>query len=208
MKIALTSTKDGKVVETPTIGKWKSKGDTHTAEISFTKDADYTVAVTGRDKAGNECAQQASYSFTIDNTEPTLAISGIEPNSANNGDKLSLSVTAADINLSSADVYLKYIAADQKGYKENTLKPTEKKKDGGETFTFDDLKDDGIYTLYCTVKDKSENICKAADINGKDVKFDGEEVMTFSVNRNGSVFTFDENTADNNGKYLVAPREL
>ena len=86
MKIALTSTKDGKVVETPTIGKWKSKGDTHTAEISFTKDADYTVAVTGRDKAGNECAQQASYSFTIDNTEPTLAISGIEPNSANNGD--------------------------------------------------------------------------------------------------------------------------
>lgn len=204
MKIALTSTKDGKVVETPTIGKWKSKGDTHTAEISFTKDADYTVAVTGRDKAGNECAQQASYSFTIDNTEPTLAISGIEPNSANNGDKLSLSVTAADINLSSADVYLKYIAADQKGYKENTLKPTEKKKDGRETFTFDDLKDDGIYTLYCTVKDKSENICKAADINGKDVKFDGEEVMTFSVNRNGSVFTFDENTADNNGKYLAA----
>lgn len=114
MKIALTSTKDGKVVETPTIGKWKSKGDIHTAEISFTKDADYTVAVTGRDKAGNECAQQASYSFTIDNTEPTLAISGIEPNSANNGDKLSLSVTAADINLSSADVYLKYIAADQR----------------------------------------------------------------------------------------------
>lgn len=204
MKITLTSTKDGKAVETPTIGKWKSSGDTHTAEISFTKDADYTVAVTGRDKAGNECAQQASYSFTIDNTEPTLAISGIEPNSANNGDKLSLSVTAADINLSSADVYLKYIAADQKGYKENTLKPTEKKKDGGETFTFDDLKDDGIYTLYCTVKDKSENICKAADINGKDVKFDGEEVMTFSVNRNGSVFTFDENTADNNGKYLAA----
>lgn len=204
MKITLTSTKDGKAVETPTLGKWKSSGDTHTAEISFTKDADYTVAVTGRDKAGNECAQQASYSFTIDNTEPTLAISGIEPNSANNGDKLSLSITAADINLSSAEVYLKYIAADQKGYKENTLKPTEKKKDGGETFTFDDLKDDGIYTLYCTVKDKSDNICKAADINGKDVKFDGEEVMTFSVNRNGSVFTFDENTADNNGKYLAA----
>ena len=62
---------------------WTSDGDVHTAEITFTEEANYTFAVSFTDLAGNSNngivdygASAAPTEFTIDKTAPTITVSG------------------------------------------------------------------------------------------------------------------------------------
>ncbi len=74
----------------PVVGAWISEGDTHTAEIRYTADGDYTFAVAYTDNAGN-ANEVVNYGesiaptkFTIDKTLPTVAVT-YDNDSAQNG---------------------------------------------------------------------------------------------------------------------------
>lgn len=69
----------------PSIGGWANSGDTHTANVVFNHDADYTFTVSGLDLADNKAADYAQDKFTVDLKNPEVKITGVKDKSANNG---------------------------------------------------------------------------------------------------------------------------
>ena len=69
----------GNIIWTESIGQTPDS-TTHTAVLSYDKDANYTFSISYTDLAGNVCnifdaeGQQTPYTFTVDKTEPTAAI--------------------------------------------------------------------------------------------------------------------------------------
>ena len=54
-----------------TIGEWSSDDDAHTADITFSGDANYTFNVSASDLPGNDSAARDDDLFTVDKTAPT-----------------------------------------------------------------------------------------------------------------------------------------
>lgn len=83
--VKLTVTENGENTSDNYTLNWVSNGDEHTAEITFTNEADYTFEISCTDKAGNENdgvnygTSVAPTAFTIDKTVPSasLTISGL-----------------------------------------------------------------------------------------------------------------------------------
>lgn len=65
------------IVTTGTVGPWTSKGDVHTCQVRFDTDAPATsphsLVIRGRDRAGNEMDELVEPSFVIDTQPPTVA---------------------------------------------------------------------------------------------------------------------------------------
>jgi len=186
--ITHTATDDGAETTKPTISGWTTNGDKHTATISYSKDAKYTFDIAVNDKAGNAAADYTEETFFVDTTMPTLEITGVADQSANNGDVIPV-VSYSDTNYDAEKVTITLTGANRKGVE---LDGAYTDIHNGRTFTFKNFAKekaiDDIYTLTATLTDKAGNTT--------------EKAITFSVNRFGSTYALSEEAEKLNGTYV------
>lgn len=188
MTYTRTSAKDGAKIADPAISSWSKNGDVYTAVIQYNVDGDYTFDLAMDDLAGNKNngvnygGSAAPKDFTIDTTIAKPSISGVENGKAYKGDVIP-KIVFNDINYDSYKITLLRTRKDEKNVDvtDRFIKeiPTNAKGGEGTCDTFDKTKqdNDGIYTLTVKVTDKAGN--------------EQSDSRTFSVNRFGSVYTFN-----------------
>lgn len=202
--VVIAVERDGGSV-TPNIA-WTDDGITHTASFTLDTDGVYTVSVRYTDRAGNAMLPYTSESHVLDTKAPELKLSGIAQSSAMNKEKISFTISADDNNIDPASLKaaLNAIVRDKDGKYSAKQIPVNDIKQSNDKMTVsayvDDLSEDGVYTLTCTVSDMAKNTSKAMLLE------DGKkyESVAFSVNRNGSVFFADDNTVKLTEKYYVS----
>ena len=209
--ITATATDDGKEITAPVASKWTSNGNTHTATIYYNKDAKYTFDISVRDKAGNASVDYKEETFFVDKTNPVLTIEKIVDESANNDEgDIGFVMTATDTNFDVFTPVLTAVVKNGNGFETKELdvgKITDIKN--GKVLTVTNIEEDGIYRITCTVVDKagnafSEVVLENADGTKYTEKRAGTNtLLTFSVNRDGSAFELDNNTADMVAQYYV-----
>lgn len=203
--VNVTVTKDG--ANYPVNVAWVNNSvDSHTGTFTLTEDGDYIVTVTYRDKSGNQMNTYTSNQLTLDTTLPVIEVSNIKMNSANKNEVYGFTITVNDTNLDVSSLVPKLTAV----VKGDDGKYSTKEIDLGEaqvvvagqtyTFTVEDLPEDALYSLTCSVKDMAGN---AID----EVVLEDEQaygLVQFSINRLGSTFGFgDDFTEELVGQYYV-----
>ncbi len=207
--IIVTETeKDGKVQDsnfTVVGNKWvtdKNDGDVHTLEIEYSGSVNYKFNVVVVDRSGRisadvkydgnmNFAPKANDDFDVDKEPPTITITGVTNGSAYNGE-VGGTVEYKDANFQSATIRL--MRADKNGVYDVTAQHTTALPTGAPGGTvnlvnFDRLlTNDGIYTLTATVVDMAGNTA--------------ENTVTFSVNRFGSTYKFDDYLASICDKHI------
>lgn len=206
--IALSASDNGKGTEIPRVSNWNSIGDVHTASILFEKDARYTFAVQYHDKAGNAAVPIQEQIFYVDKTRPTLTIQGISDKSANNDEgNIGFVITAKDTNFDHFKPVLTATVKTENGFSTTELNAGSMRKiENGASYVVNNLERDGIYRIACTLTDKAGNDYSEVRLERPDgslyteKRAGGDTLLTFSVNREGSVFEFTQDT----GKMLRA----
>lgn len=160
--------------------KWSHNGDHHIAVVRFEKDAEYTFDIQGEDLASNELEEYTQDHFVIDQTAPELKIYDIQNMSANNG-IVRPGVYCYDVNYDQTGISIRL-----DGSKNGSLKLNGKISEQDKEFRWksDDFMHveemDDLYTMKATAYDLAGN--------------KSECCFMFSVNRFGSVYTFDSAT--------------
>ena len=178
--IEIMVTADGETATVPHISAWSSNGDHNIATITFSADAEYTFDIAGLDLALNELEDYTPDHFVIDQTAPELEIFDIENQSANNG-IVRPGIRYYDTNYDKDGTVIRMT-----GYHNGDVKMAGERRleESGLELKLNDFEYvqemDDIYTMQATVYDLAGN--------------SSEEAMMFSVNRFGSVYTFDEET--------------
>lgn len=179
---AITASLEGRGVATPGLGGWSTRGDVHTASVTFSADADYTFDVDYTDLAGNAAADYEQDSFTVDQTAPELEFFDIEDKSANN-DVVAPGVRYSDNNYTESGVELTLKGANNGTMDidgEHTSIPN------GESIKMADFertkKNDDLYTMTAVITDRAGN--------------ETEDSVIFSVNRFGSVYIISDATKE------------
>ena len=194
VNVSIKATDDGASMDAPSVSKWTTNGDTHTATINYNKDGKYVFSISAKDKAGNNSADFAEQTFYIDTTAPKLTITGVKDNSANSGD-LAVQILYSDTNYSPDLVTITFSGANRgKLTPDGTSTPVT----NGNKFefkNFDKTKDnDDIYTLDVKVVDLAGN--------------ESTKRITFSVNRFGSTYDLSDDAKAINGKYMKDPVDI
>lgn len=174
------ASRDGNMITAPGISGWSSNGAVHTAEICFKEDGDYSFTCRAEDLAGNESETVHIGNFTIDCTPPEIWFSGVEDQNAYNG-LVSPSVSYTDRNAGTQDLL---VTLTGKRHSAKILTGTFAELLDGGTICFPDFakvpSEDDIYTLTAVYTDLAGNR--------------SEKSITFSINRFGSNFTFNQKT--------------
>ena len=186
--------------------KWVDDSvDVHTGTFTLTEDGDYIVTVEYKDRSANEMNKYTSNRLTLDTKAPTVNVSNIVINSANKDEKYGFTITANDINLDATSfkpVLTAVIRKDDGSYETKTVSLGDMKTvETGKTYTFtvENLEEDAVYTLVCTLKDMSGNAYSKIMLSDNQ---EYEEVR-FSINRKGSTFAVDKNTDTLVNQYYV-----
>lgn len=186
--ISSAASNAGNAIAFPMLSGWTTNGDVHIATITFTEDGLYSFTVSGTDMAGNIATESIINEFCIDKTMPVIEISGVENNSANNGIVAPV-INFTDLNYDSNGTNITLTGANSGVVKANGKYSN---ITDGQTFTFENFEEtketDDIYTLTASAIDKAGNLF--------------EQSITFSVNRFGSVYVFDDTLKKNSGKYV------
>lgn len=194
--IGITITAEGGAKDSqekiPVLSGWRREGDHNTARIVFSQDGVYSLAIEGKDLAGNTFAKYETEAFVIDQTMPELEIRNIADRSANSGE-VRPEIRWSDVNDDPDKVEIVLT-----GYQNGTVewKGTWNLRENGREVKIDDFayvrEADDMYTLKAVVEDLAGNRSQAS--------------VSFSVNRFGSVYTFDDATealAGKNGSYYT-----
>jgi len=202
--VVVTVTKDGKSY--PVNVKWVDDSvDVHTGTFTLSEDGDYIVTVEYKDRSANEMNKYTSNRLTLDTKAPTVNVTNIVINSANKDEKYGFTITANDINLDATSfkpVLTAVIRKDDGSYETKTVSLGDMKTvETGKTYTFtvENLEEDAVYTLVCTLKDMSGNAYSKIMLSDNQ---EYEEVR-FSINRKGSTFAVDKNTDTLVNQYYV-----
>lgn len=190
--VHVTVTAMGDALTVPGISSWESSGEHHRATVVFHADGEYTFDITGLDLALNKTEDYAQDHFVIDRTAPEIEIFDIGHLSANSG-TVRPGIRYQDTNFDpeGAVVFMT-------GYHNGEVKitGTRKRNPKGLEFQLDDFaneqKLDDLYTMKASVCDLAGN--------------SSEKTVVFSVNRFGSVYTFDRATealVGDRGKYYT-----
>lgn len=179
---AITASLEGRGVSTPGLGGWSTRGDVHTASVTFSADADYTFDVDYTDLAGNAAADYEQDSFTVDQTAPELEFFDIEDKSANN-DVVAPGVRYSDNNYTENGVE---ITLESANHGEMALDGDRSSIPNGESIKMADFErtkeNDDLYTMTAVITDLAGN--------------ETEDSVIFSVNRFGSVFVLSDETQE------------
>lgn len=179
----------------PFIGGWANSGDTHTANVVFNHDADYTFTVSGLDLADNKAADYAQDKFTVDLKNPEVKITGVKDKSANNG-TVAPRISISDTNFIASGVKITLKGVNKGEIKIDSLASISSSATGMNVIFKDFPEDmDDIYTLTAKATDKAGNETKSS--------------ITFSVNRDGSTYELGSGTkALVDKKYTNKPQDL
>lgn len=176
----ITASLQGSGASVPRLGGWTTRGDSHTASVTFSADADYTFDIEYTDMAGNAAADYTQDSFTIDQTAPEIEFFDIEDKSANNG-TVAPGVRYSDINYTADGVEITLEGA------ENGITSIDGTRSGipnGQSIKMADFAHeesvDDVYTMTASVTDRAGNTT--------------EQSVMFSVNRFGSNYIMSEAT--------------
>ena len=208
VNITLAATDNGAAAALPVVSAWTSVGDVHTATITYAEDALYTFDFDYNDKAGNATADIEEQMFFVDKTNPAVSITKIVDQSANNDEgKIGFVVTATDTNF---DVFAPVLTAiNIKGERTRLTIGATADITNGKSYIVDNIEDDGIYQITCTVVDKAGNAYSEVTLqreNGSTyvARRSGNDVLVeFTVNRNGSVYRALDYAVDLVKKYYV-----
>ena len=188
VKITGTATDNGTAISFPPTGGWSESGDVHTATIICGSDGLYRFDVEYTDMAGNPAEDYTGEEYYVDMTEPEIEITGVEDMSANNGD-VAPRVVMTDTNYDVNGVTIELTGANQGNV---TPDGAYTAQGNGQTFTFRNFPQeqgrDDIYTLTATLTDLAGN--------------ESTDTVTFSVNRFGSVYVFDDSLKNIEGTYI------
>lgn len=179
----------------PGVSGWSNNGDTHTANVVFNHDADYTFTVSGFDLAENKAADYAQDKFTVDQKNPEVKITGVKDKSANNG-TVAPHISISDTNFIASGVKVTLKGANRGDVKIDSLANITSSATGMNVI-FKDFPEgmDDIYTLTAKVTDKAGNETTSS--------------ITFSVNRDGSTYEIGSSTkALIDKKYTNKPQDL
>ncbi len=210
--ITTTATDNGVSKTAPGISGWTSNGDIHTATVSFTDDAYYTIGMSYTDMAGNQAEAFTEQNFYVDKTMPYVTLQGIRNNSANNGETIGFILTCTDTNF---DVFAPVLTVARLVDGQNKVETYSFDRTvsvaNGIQYVIDNLPTDGIYSLVCTVYDKAGNAFNKIiylDDNGQEVSemnvTDASvSLLDFSVNRDGSAYKLDDATVAMLGSYYI-----
>lgn len=197
VNITMTARKNGSSIGVPGVS-WRHSGNTHTATIAYNNDGDYTFDIAMTDKAArknngvNYGSAVAGKEFTVDTTITDPTIDGVKDGHAYPDDVIP-TTKFDDINFDNVDVKLVRTTKGKKNVDVTAefIKGLSKNGQGG-SGRFDTFKklaeNDGIYTLTVTMTDKAGN--------------KSEKSVTFTVNRYGSVYVFDDYLASLQGAYV------
>jgi len=192
-RIQVTGTaSDG--VAFPGVSSWSSRGDVHTATIHYEGDALYSFDIAYTDKAGNIAADYQMDEFYVDQTAPELTITGVEDQSANNGDVAPV-IAYSDKNFNKEAVSISLTGANRGPV---ALAGAYANAENGQVYTFNNFENekevDDLYTLSATLVDFAGN--------------ETTKTIMFSINRFGSVYVFDESLKGIDGKYVQQEQDI
>ncbi len=197
VNVIIEATDDGRAIAKPVVTKWTAvagKVDTYEAKIYYSKDAKYVFDIEIKDKAGNAAENFKAQTFYVDKTEPTLEITGVADNSANNGDVIPV-VSYTDTNYDESTVKITLTGSNRGGV---ALDGSYSNVHNGRVFTFRNFAKeqevDDIYTINATLTDKAGNST--------------EKTLSFSVNRFGSVYTLNKDAKALNGNYDTKGKDI
>ncbi|MEH7251983.1 hypothetical protein V7111_07640 [Neobacillus niacini] len=189
-----TATDGGRPVAFPNTSGWSTRGDVHTATIQYSADATYRFDIAYTDMAGNVAADYSVDEFIVDQTMPELSITGVADKSANNGDVAPV-ISYSDTNFNKSAVSIS-LTGWNKG--KVTLAGSSAEAANGQVYTFNNFEktkeNDDLYTLTATLTDFAGNV--------------STQTIMFSVNRFGSVYTFDETLKAIDGKYIKDEQDV
>lgn len=208
--LTMNATDNGNPASAPTISGWSGSGDTHTATISFASDAVYTWTLAYTDKAGNKATDLENQSFCVDLTKPAITISGINPNSANNTDgNIGFAIECTDTNFGTFTPVLTAVVYENGSFATKEIEGSASSVGNGERIEYGNLEEDGMYSLRCAAVDKAGNAYDTVNIVDEDGASstvnlqDGDNLIDFSVNRNGSTFALNDYSMDVVNDYYV-----
>ena len=208
--LTMNATDNGNPASAPSISGWSGSGDTHTATISFASDAVYTWTLAYTDKAGNKATDLENQSFCVDLTKPAITISGINPNSANNTDgNIGFAIECTDTNFGTFTPVLTAVVYENGSFATKEIEGSASSVGNGERIEYGNLEEDGMYSLRCAAVDKAGNAYDTVNIVDEDgvsstVNLqDGDNLIDFSVNRNGSTFALNDYSMDVVNDYYV-----
>ncbi|HQL99186.1 MAG TPA: Ig-like domain repeat protein [Ruminococcus flavefaciens] len=192
-RMQITGTYNNKAEEFPGLSSWVKQGDSYIATMRFTQNGDYTVNVTGSDKAGNTLTSYSSR-FNIDKKAPEISVNDVKP--ANNSKEIRPRIVFTDSNLDKDSISITLNGVNRGDDLDFSGELVEI-PDGYE-YVFDNIPDkevfDDIYTVKATVKDKAGNT--------------SDRDYQFSVNRFGSTFMLDDSSQAIAGKYISKPQDI
>lgn len=197
---AITCTAENGTVHAVPLSSWVSNGNSHTASVLFSGNGEYSVEVSCTDIPGNESGNVrytgiAAQKFVIDLDISKPQFSSVLANDAYAGELIPV-ITFLDHNLAdyTLTLYRTRLNEIHKDVTEEVLTGhvTEETVAGGMKVSLDIFPEeeayDGIYTLEAAITDKAGNTESSS--------------ITFSVNRFGSTYVYDEDLLAVNGQIL------
>lgn len=182
LKTSVQAVDRGEEIIPPKLGplrRWEE--ESFRAGITFSEDGRYHMELQCTDLAGNEAQVYHSEEFVIDQTPPELIFEGVADCSANRG-TVAPRLRAADTNFDPDKTQVSFTGSNGTGQL-----PAWAKSSGEEGFhilwgDFEQLpENDDLYRIKATAGDLAGNVTEAE--------------LTFSVNRFGSAYELEENTA-------------
>ena len=163
-----------------TISSWNGTEVLHIASVECQEEGGYEFIIHAEDLAGNTADSVSSGYFVIDKTAPELKIEGIEHLSANNGE-LAPRISYSDLYLDDQNSKIEFYGS-RKGTV--NLEGEMQKQETAISIQYQNIpvqrEMDDLYTLSVSIKDLAGN--------------ETEEIMNFSVNRFGSIYSLSEQT--------------
>ena len=193
--VQVVITRDG--VRYDTRVSWKDNSvDEHVGTFTLDREGDYVVTINYSDKSSNKMAEYKSATKVIDLAAPTIHVSNVVAESANNDDVYTFTITVedADANLMTEHIKPVLTGIFRNADGSHTAKEIElgnavvAAKNKTFVYTVQDLPEDGIYTLTCSVvdlaKNRSDDMILDDGVSYKQVRF--------SINRKGSTFAYGD----------------
>lgn len=192
-RVVMTGTYNNSAEDFPKASEWVKSGDDYVSTVKFEKDGEYTVNITGKDKAGNTL-EAYNAKFCIDSQAPKISVSDV--NAANNKKEIRPHIQFNDVNLDKDSIKIRLEGANR-GRSLDFEGELRESADGYE-YVFNNIPDkadfDDIYTIKASAKDSASNKV--------------EKDFRFSVNRYGSTFMLDEGTGSIVGKYISKAQDI
>ena len=192
-RVVMTGTFNDSTEDFPKASEWTKSGSDYVSTVKFEKDGEYTVNITGKDKAGNTL-EAYNAKFCIDSQKPNISVSAV--GATNNGSEIRPHIQFNDANLDKDSIKIKLEGANRG--KSLEFEGELRESSDGYEYVFNNIPDkadyDDIYTIKASAKDNAENKV--------------EKDFRFSVNRYGSTFMLDEGTGEIAGQYISKAQDI